>query len=449
MAGIDDVLERLVTDDAFRTQLASDRDAALTGYELSDEDRALLESRISSDAGQAGTMEGRTSKAGLFGLLGGLDEIADAVSAGADDHAFSDPVTPSEPDAAQPYNPYVTVDYVETPPDASDASEYDYPGGYANRFDGVTPAADAKPTYHQVSLQNVAISHYDVAPDQHDDPGDYAGGGEPEVEASGDYQGDAVNRYHLEQAWPKAEADGHEAAHVVQQDGATPADADADADEKITIHGQYDEGSHAPADSDTGSSPSYQNTFQAIPDSAPAPAGDAGEQVYLSVKLENVQGPSDPTLDITADASVPAEPGQSNESDMDFASQRADDSQGEVAVEKVEFAYESIDLSPGETDVNDLSTDGTTAPAPAPTPGGVMHQDDWDTPVAGESHDGWIELNSVSQTVTPAMPEAPDGGSGVNEMSMDDTAGTEPSNEAASELTDAGGEATRPRASDA
>lgn len=83
MAALDDVLERLVTDEAFRARLATDPEVALAGYDLSDDDRALLSSQMSGDAGRSGSVERRASKAGLFGLLGGLDEIADAI-AGAD-----------------------------------------------------------------------------------------------------------------------------------------------------------------------------------------------------------------------------------------------------------------------------------------------------------------------------------------------------------------------------
>ena len=36
MAGIDEVRERLVTDEAFRAQLAADPQAALAGYDLDD-----------------------------------------------------------------------------------------------------------------------------------------------------------------------------------------------------------------------------------------------------------------------------------------------------------------------------------------------------------------------------------------------------------------------------
>jgi hypothetical protein len=97
MAGIDDVLERLITDDRFREQLATDPDTALAGYDLSADERALLATRVTTDAGQSGVLEARASRAGLFGLLGGLDELADAVVA-SDGVASDAPLQPAQSD---------------------------------------------------------------------------------------------------------------------------------------------------------------------------------------------------------------------------------------------------------------------------------------------------------------------------------------------------------------
>jgi hypothetical protein len=79
VATIDDVLERLVTDEAFRRQVAADPAAALAGYDLGPDDLRLLSSQLETSAGRAHAMETRTSKAGLFGLLGGIDEAMAAV----------------------------------------------------------------------------------------------------------------------------------------------------------------------------------------------------------------------------------------------------------------------------------------------------------------------------------------------------------------------------------
>jgi hypothetical protein len=69
MAGVDDVLERLLTDAGFAQLLAHDPRTALAGYELSDDDLTLLSSQVSFDRGTLSTVEDRVSKAGIFGLL--------------------------------------------------------------------------------------------------------------------------------------------------------------------------------------------------------------------------------------------------------------------------------------------------------------------------------------------------------------------------------------------
>jgi hypothetical protein len=69
MAGIDDVLERLLTDAGFARQLAADPADALAGYELSGDDLDLLSAQVSFDRGSLSTVEERISKAGMFGLL--------------------------------------------------------------------------------------------------------------------------------------------------------------------------------------------------------------------------------------------------------------------------------------------------------------------------------------------------------------------------------------------
>lgn len=364
MAGIDDVLERLVTDDAFRTQLASDPDAALTGYDLTDEDRALLDSQVSSDAGQAGTMEGRTSKAGLFGLLGGLDEIADALSTGAN----------------------------------ADADAYDYPGDYADRFDGATPAADAKPTYLAVSLEKVAISEYDASSDPAAPPEDLAG--TSDAAEAGGYSGDPVARYHLEQAWPKAEADG-------------PGDlADVSA--------------AAATDAEPGDAPmTYQNTFTAIPDSTASEASPAHPPTPGGVMHQDdweVQGDDARASGHEAAHVVQQDPAAStqgdstadlpNASDMDFVARPATDAAAgdSAAIEdQVAFAYKSIDLSPGE---QELPLQAETS-SPPPAPGQVAAPDADDSQAAGAEKitiHGQYDVPSAATDVDgseEAEPETP------------------------------------------
>jgi hypothetical protein len=72
MSDFDTVLERLLTDPAFPGTLAANPTAALAGYELSADEVDLLRSQVSGDTGGDRTVETRTSKASMMGLLGGL-----------------------------------------------------------------------------------------------------------------------------------------------------------------------------------------------------------------------------------------------------------------------------------------------------------------------------------------------------------------------------------------
>ena len=99
MAGIDDVLERLVTDASFKKQLVTDPRTALAGYELTADDVELLAAQVTDDTGSLGAVEQRTSKAGLFGLFSQLVGHGGSSPAGAmkvgdgalDDQGFSAP----------------------------------------------------------------------------------------------------------------------------------------------------------------------------------------------------------------------------------------------------------------------------------------------------------------------------------------------------------------------
>jgi hypothetical protein len=51
MAGLDEVLERLVTEPGFRTRLTSQPWAALAGYDLTVEERELLAERLIAGLG--------------------------------------------------------------------------------------------------------------------------------------------------------------------------------------------------------------------------------------------------------------------------------------------------------------------------------------------------------------------------------------------------------------
>jgi hypothetical protein len=527
MAGIDDVLERLVTDDAFRAQLAADPDAALASYELSPADRALLASQVSADAGQAGAMEGRASKAGLFGMLGGLDEIADAIAGGAEDRAGPQAVagagTPPEPDSSPPYNPYVTVDHVETLPADPAEAGYDYPGEYASRFDDVAPpqggdaAGDGdwaagveqpaqgtygdagEQTYLAIKLENAQVPSapttdvaapssdvIDIQPDTSDlefvsRPADAgAGGGTVLEDIAIQHEVDkvhGVNELSMDDTPgaervddPSAAMGGEDSRGLWQINATASSDAGGLAapeptpeDSEYEFHDPWpskvesggfdtalDGGGELPASDDLTGEPvaaapsadagGEPNELTAV--ERPATSGDAGEHTYLKVELENVQVPSAPPTDVAA-PSPDAIGVQPNESDLDFVERRADEAADtDVAVEKVTITHESIDRARADeastyqntfTAIPDSVPDepggeagyateapteevmgfmhmsaGTqdAAPEPAPTPGGVEHQDDWDAPApAGEDfYSGWIELNSVTEPAAPPDP---------------------------------------------
>jgi hypothetical protein len=70
MSDFDEVLERLVTDPAFQAALRADPEAALRGYRLDPQERALLESQLDLGAGADHAVEERVSKSGVFGLVG-------------------------------------------------------------------------------------------------------------------------------------------------------------------------------------------------------------------------------------------------------------------------------------------------------------------------------------------------------------------------------------------
>src|SRR5687767_4586296 len=76
MSDFDTVLERLLAEPGFKAQLAADPQRALAGYHLAPDEVALLQAQVSDDAGTSErTVELRTSKASLFGLLSPLAGI--------------------------------------------------------------------------------------------------------------------------------------------------------------------------------------------------------------------------------------------------------------------------------------------------------------------------------------------------------------------------------------
>lgn len=74
MAGIDEVLERLVVEPDFRSQLRLDPATALSGYVLYDEDLEILAASLDESEGGDHTVEQRTSKSAfLASVLGGFE----------------------------------------------------------------------------------------------------------------------------------------------------------------------------------------------------------------------------------------------------------------------------------------------------------------------------------------------------------------------------------------
>jgi hypothetical protein len=70
VSDFDALLERMVADPAFLETLAADPSRALAGYDLDPGERELLTAQVVAGSGADRTVEVRTSKSGLTGLLG-------------------------------------------------------------------------------------------------------------------------------------------------------------------------------------------------------------------------------------------------------------------------------------------------------------------------------------------------------------------------------------------
>lgn len=75
MSDFDTVLERLLVDPAFKALLASDPAGALAGYRLSADELELLGAQVSTEDGADRTVEIRSSKSSMFGLLSPLEGL--------------------------------------------------------------------------------------------------------------------------------------------------------------------------------------------------------------------------------------------------------------------------------------------------------------------------------------------------------------------------------------
>lgn len=72
MSDFEAVLERLLGDPGFQSALAADPGRALSGYQLSDEEREVLHAQVTSGTGQDRTVEIRTTKSSMMGLFGSV-----------------------------------------------------------------------------------------------------------------------------------------------------------------------------------------------------------------------------------------------------------------------------------------------------------------------------------------------------------------------------------------
>jgi hypothetical protein len=96
MSDFDAVLERLLVDPAFKTVLAADPAAALAGYRLSADELELLGSQLSTGDGEDRTVEPRSSKSSMFGLLSPLEGLV----VGAGGHPSGEAFNPTGNESA-------------------------------------------------------------------------------------------------------------------------------------------------------------------------------------------------------------------------------------------------------------------------------------------------------------------------------------------------------------
>jgi hypothetical protein len=69
MSDFDNALERLLTDPGFAQALAADPAAALAGYQLSEDERAVLTTQVADATGGQHAVEARTNQSSFAGLL--------------------------------------------------------------------------------------------------------------------------------------------------------------------------------------------------------------------------------------------------------------------------------------------------------------------------------------------------------------------------------------------
>lgn len=262
MSGIDEVLERLVTDQRFREQLRQDPATALSGYVLYDEDLEVLAATLDEGRGGDHGVEQRTSKSAFLAAILGFS------GSGGGDGPQPDLVAPEDAESDSPRRSQcqnnlkqLAVSFHEDDPIqdlATDAGPAEvvhptYPGVYVQE----TPSAEAGAAPPDASLRNVedeqplpegwpakwagpASSEPPSGPDAEvaspqprvvgetgpDDPTDA-----PEGMATGD-DGARFPKVEIHLTASYTEADGVSPTDAEIASGDTDLDAPADADEE-------------------------------------------------------------------------------------------------------------------------------------------------------------------------------------------------------------------------
>ncbi len=174
MSDFDAVLERLVTDPAFKSALAADPAAALAGYRLSGDEVELLRSQVAAgDAGER-TVETRTSKASMMGLLGQFGGM------GLGGHAATEPpVTMGRGITHEHFGPKVTtgLEPLSNPPDQG------HYGGLGERAAWMGPGDAGQAGQHYGPSEAGATGAEGAVPGAGDQP---ATGYHPHIDADGD-----------------------------------------------------------------------------------------------------------------------------------------------------------------------------------------------------------------------------------------------------------------------
>jgi hypothetical protein len=214
MSDFDTVLERLLTDPAFARALAADPASALAGYRLSPDEADLLRSQVSADAGGDRTVEARTSKASMMGLLGPLSGLGlghghpEVVGRdlGTHGHAGFGPNVRAgfAPEGGGSQNPYDTPNPYDTAPSGGEAARPadQVATDYHARVD-----ADGDGRWDRYTAVRHGDGSVDVYEDRdHDGRVDFAGH---------DANGDGI----LESADYDENFDGHLETHMADSNG--------------------------------------------------------------------------------------------------------------------------------------------------------------------------------------------------------------------------------------